>query len=333
MHSLPRWLALAATLLAGTAGAAEPIVIKFSHVVAADTPKGQAAEKFKQLAEQRTGGRIRVEVYPNGQLFKDKDELQALQKGEVQMLAPSTGKFAPLGFPEFDALDLPYLFSSEAALHKVTAGPIGQGLLRKLESKGMVGLAFWDNGFRVLSANRPLRVPADVKGLTMRINSSGVNQAIVRSVGAGPRPLPLSEVYPALQRGVVDGMDGNISNFFTQKHHEVQKYLVDTRHSYSAYVVVVNKRFWDDMPQDLRATLASVMKDATAFNNVVASKDAFDAWRGIKASGKTVIHVPTQAERTMWMAAMAPVQDALAPRVGKELLQAIRMEVAGAPQK
>lgn len=330
---LPGWLLLAAVIADGAAGAAEPIVIKFSHGVAANTPKGQAAEKFRQLAEQRTAGRVRVEVYPNGQLYQDKDELQALQKGDVQMAAPATGKFGPLGLPEFDALDLPYLFSGEAALHKVTAGPIGQGMLRKLEGKGMVGLAFWDNGFRVLSANRPLHAPADVKGLSMRINASIVNQAIMRSVGAEPRPQPLSEAYAALQRGAVEGTDGNISNFFTQKHYEVQKHVADTRHTYSTYVVVMNKRFWDGLPPDIRAILASVMKDVTAFNNVVASRDAFDAWRGIKASGKTEIYVPTAAERAMWVAAMAPVQNAQAARVGKELLRAIRAEVAEPPAK
>ena len=315
------------------AGAAEPILIKFSHVVARDTPKGQAAEKFKELAEARTNGRVKVEIYPNSQLFKDKEELEALQMGSVQMLAPITSKFGPMGVREFEALDLPYLFTSEAALHKVTNGPIGQGLLRKLEPKGIVGLAYWDNGFRVLSANKPLRKPADMKGLKMRINSSKVNQAIMQSVGALPQTMAFSEVYQALETGVVDGTDGNISNLFTQKQFEVQKYVIDTRHTYSGYAVVANKKFWDGLPPDIRATLTSVMKEVTEYNNVVASKDAFDAWRAIKASGKTEVYVPTEAERAAWMSAMVPVQDAMAPRVGKELVDAIRAAVAGIPAK
>ena len=210
MHQLVKSMLFAASLaLTGSALAAEPIVIKFSHVVAENTPKGQAAQKFKQLAEERTKGRVKVEIYPNSQLYKDKEELEALQMGSVQMLAPITSKFGPMGLREFEALDLPYIFTSEEALHKVTRGPVGQGLLKKLEPKGIVGLAFWDNGFRVLSANKPLHKPADMKGLKIRINTSKVNDAIMRSVGALPQTMAFSEVYQALQTGVVDGTDGD----------------------------------------------------------------------------------------------------------------------------
>jgi C4-dicarboxylate-binding protein DctP len=216
MKSIARLLLSAAGLvLAVQVQAANPIVIKFSHVVAENTPKGRAAEKFKALAEERTNGRVKVEIYPNSQLYKDKEELEALQLGAVQMLAPITSKFGPLGFKEFEVLDLPYLFTSKEALHKVTHGPVGAGMLKKLESKGIVGLAFWDNGFRVLSANKPLRKPSDMKGLKMRINSSKINDATMRSVGAMPQTLAFSEVYQALQTGVVDGTEGPISNLFT----------------------------------------------------------------------------------------------------------------------
>jgi C4-dicarboxylate-binding protein DctP len=168
-------LALVASM--GGAWAQAPIVIKFSHVVAPDTPKGQAAERFKLLAEQFTRGRVKVEVYPNSQLYKDKEELEALQLGAVQMLAPSLAKFGPLGVKEFEAFDLPYIFPSKAALYAVTEGAIGRDLLRKLQSKGITGLAYWDNGFKLMSANRPLHVPADFRGLRMRIQSSTVLDA------------------------------------------------------------------------------------------------------------------------------------------------------------
>lgn len=319
--------------LGASAHAAEPILIKFSHVVARDTPKGQAAERFKQLAEERTKGRVKVEIYPNSQLYKDKEELEALQMGSVQMLAPITSKFGPMGVKDFEALDLPYMFSNEAALHKVTTGPIGKGLLKKLESRGMVGLAFWDNGFRVLSANKPLRKPSDMKALKIRINSSKVNEAIMRSVGALPQTMAFSEVYQALETGVVDGTDGNISNLYTQKQFEVQKYVIDTRHTYSGYAVVVNKVFWDGLPPDIRMTLTSVMSEVTEYNNVMASKDAADAWRAIKDSGKTEIYTPTPAERAAWVLAMSPVQDQMVSRVGKPLVDAIRAEVAAIPVK
>lgn len=326
-------LVAAGLTLGASAQPAEPILIKFSHVVARDTPKGQAAERFKQLAEERTKGRVKVEIYPNSQLYKDKEELEAIQMGSVQMLAPITSKFGPMGVKDFEALDLPYMFTSEAALHKVTTGPIGKGLLKKLEGHGMVGLAFWDNGFRVLSANKPLRKPSDMKALKIRINSSKVNEAIMRSVGALPQTMAFSEVYQALETGVVDGTDGNISNLYTQKQYEVQKYVIDTRHTYSGYAVVVNKAFWDGLPADIRATLTGVMSEVTEYNNVMASKDADDAWRAIKASGKTAIYTPTPAERKAWIEAMSPVQNQMLTRVGKPLVDAIRAEVATIPVK
>lgn len=334
MKSIIASLIVGAGLTLGSAAmAAEPILIKFSHVVARETPKGQAAEKFKQLAEERTKGRVKVEIYPNSQLYKDKEELEALQMGSVQMLAPITSKFGPMGLREFEVFDLPYMFTSEAALHKVTRGPIGKDLLKKLETKGVVGLGFWDNGFRVLSANKPLRKPADVKALKIRINSSKVNEATIRAVGGLPQTMAFSEVYQALQTGVVDGADGNVSNLFTQKQYEVQKYVIDTRHTYSGYAVVVNKKFWDGLPPDIRTILTEVMAEVTDYNNMVATKDAFDAWRAIKASGKTEVYLPTPAEREEWVKAMVPVQEQMAARVGPALISAIRAEVAGIPAK
>ncbi len=320
-------LCLALTGL-GPARAQQPIVIKFSHVTARDTPKGQAADRFKQLAEERTQGRVRVEVYPNSQLYKDKEELEALQLGAVQMLAPITSKFGTMGLKEFEALDMPYLFANEAALHRVTRGAIGQALLKKLEPKGVIGLAFWDNGFRVLSANRPLHVPADVKGLKLRINSSKVNDAIVRALGGLPQTIAFSEVYQALQTGVVDGTDGNISNLYTQKQYEVQKHLSLTHHTYSGYAVVVNKKFWDGLPAEIRSTLEGAMKDASAYNDEIAQKDTAEALAAIQASGKTLVHTPTPAQRLLWAQALQPVQQEMAARVGREWVEAMRKEVA-----
>jgi C4-dicarboxylate-binding protein DctP len=313
----------------GSAAAQAPILIKFSHVTAVDTPKGQAAEKFKQLAEARTQGRVKVEVYPNSQLYKDKEELEALQLGAVQMLAPITSKFGPMGLKEFEALDMPYIFPDEAALHKVTRGPVGAGLLKKLEAKGVTGLAFWDNGFRVLSANKPIHAPADMKGLKIRINSSKVNDAIIRSLGALPQTMVFSEVYQALQTGVVDGTDGNLSNLYTQKQYEVQKHVTLTHHTYSGYAVVANKKFWDGLPPDIRSALEAAMKEATAFNDQIAMKETATALAAIKASGKTTIYTPSAAEQAAWVKAMQPVQQEMTARVGKDTIEAIRKEVAG----
>src|SRR5471030_2305917 len=239
--------------LSFNAYAQAPIVIKFSHVVATDTPKGQAAERFKQLAEKATNGKVKVEVYPNSQLYKDKEELEALQLGAVQMLAPSLAKFGPLGVKEFEAFDLPYIFPTKTALYNVTEGEIGKGLLKKLEPKGITGLAYWDNGFKVMSANKPLHNVADFKGLKMRIQSSKVLDAQMRALGAIPQVMAFSELYQALQSGVVDGTEGVPSNFYTQKVYEVQKHITVSNHCHIAYAVIVNKKFWDGLPPDLRA--------------------------------------------------------------------------------
>ncbi|MFL5231963.1 MAG: DctP family TRAP transporter solute-binding subunit, partial [Microvirga sp.] len=223
MRGLFKLAAAAALALAPFAAAAQdPIVIKFSHVVTPDTPKGKGAEKFRELAEKYTNGKVKVEVYPNSQLYKDKEEVDALQLGAVQMLAPSLAKFGPLGAREFEVFDLPFILPSKAALRKVTEGDLGKRLFKKLESKGIVGLGYWDNGFKVMSANKPLRMPEDFRGLKMRIQSSKVLEAQMRALGAIPQVMAFSEVYQGLQTGVVDGSENTLSNMYTQKHHEVQ---------------------------------------------------------------------------------------------------------------
>ena len=326
MRKLFALTAAAGIACTGMAFAQQPIVIKFAHVAAVDTPKGQAAEYFKKLAEERTKGRVKVEIYANSTLYKDKEELEALQMGSVQMLAPVAGKFGPAGVKEFEVFDLPYMFPDEAALHRVTRGPIGASLLKKLEARGYIGLSFWDAGFRVLSANKPIHTPDQMKGLKMRINSSKVNQAIMRSVGALPQSMAFSEVYQALQTGVVDGADGNLANLYTQKQYEVQKHVTLTHHTYSGYVVVVNKPFWQKLPADIRTELEAAMQEATAFNGKVAVEDDAKSLAAIKASGKTEVYTPTPQEKQAWVKAMLPVQDEMAPRIGKDLIEAIRKE-------
>jgi C4-dicarboxylate-binding protein DctP len=314
--------------LSFNAYAQAPIVIKFSHVVATDTPKGQAAERFKQLAEKATNGRVKVEVYPNSQLYKDKEELEALQLGAVQMLAPSLAKFGPLGVKEFEAFDLPYIFPSKTALYNVTEGEIGKSLLKKLEPKGITGLAFWDNGFKVMSANKPLRTPLDFKGQKMRIQSSKVLDAQMRALGANPQVLAFSEVYQALQTGVVDGTENPPSNMYTQKMHEVQKYVTVSNHGYLGYAVIVNKKFWDGLPADIRAALDKAMKDATTFEKAIAQRDNDLALEAIKKAGKTEIYTLSVKEQADWRKALLPVQQQMESRIGKDLISAINKEAA-----
>ena len=309
---------------------AEPIVIKFSHVVAPDTPKGKGADKFKELAEQRLPGRVKIEVYPNSQLYKDKEELEALQLGAVQMLAPSLAKFGPLGVREFEVFDLPYAFPSTEVLRRVTEGPIGKNLFKKLDSKGITGLAYWDNGFKVMSANKPLREPADFKGLKMRIQSSKVLEAQFRKLGAIPQVMAFSEVYQAMQTGVVDGSENTPSNMFTQKHHEVQKYTTLSNHGYIGYAVIVNKQFWDGLPADVRQTLEGAMAEATAYTNSIAQTENDDALAEMKASGKTTFIELTPAQKEAWRKALLPVHQDMASRIGKDLVNELEKEVKAA---
>ena len=316
-------IAFAASALLAFAGAAlaqQPIVIKFSHVVAVDTPKGKGAEYFKKLAEERTKGRVKVEVYPNSSLFKDGEEMEALQLGSVQMLAPSVSKFGPLGVREFEVYDLPYIFDSYDDLHKVNEGAVGKGLLKKLEPKGIVGLAFWDNGFKDFSANKPLKVPADYKGLKMRIQSSKVLGDEIKALGGIPQVMAFSEVYQALQTGVVDGTENPPSNFYTQKMHEVQKYLTLSNHGVIEYAVIANKKFWDGLPAEIRTTLDGAMKDATKYANDIAKKENDDALEGVKKSGKTEIITLTADEKNQMKKALIAVHKENESRVGKDTI-------------
>jgi len=323
--------ALCALGLAAPVAAQQPIVIKFSHVVAVNTPKGKGAEYFKKLAEERTNGKVKVEVYPNSSLFKDGEEMEALQLGSVQMLAPSVSKFGPLGAREFEIFDLPYIFETYDDLHKVTDGPVGKALFKKLESKGITGLAYWANGFKDMSANKPLRKPEDMKGLKMRIQSSKVLDSEMRAFGALPQVMAFSEVYQAMQTGVVDGSENPPSNFYTQKMHEVQKYLAMTDHGVIEYAVIVNKKFWDGLPPDIRTTLEGAMKDATKYADDIAKKENDDALAAVKASGKTEIIVLTPEEKAAWKKAAIVVHKENESRVGKDTIEAVYKETGFKP--
>ncbi|MGQ0672613.1 MAG: TRAP transporter substrate-binding protein [Hyphomicrobium sp.] len=311
------------TSSATVVGADQPIVIKFSHVSAPQAHKSRAAEHFKQLAETYTGGRVKIELYPNSQLYKDKEELEALQLGAVQMLAPSLSKFGPLGLKEFEVFDLPYLFRDYESLAKVTEGPIGRELLAKLQAKGITGLAYWNNGFKILSANQPLISPDDVLGLKMRIQSSRVIEAQMAALGALPQVLAFSEAYQALSTGVVDGTENPPANLYTQKMHEVQKHATLTNHGYLGYAVIANKPFWDGLPGDIRTSLEKAIAETTPLANRLAKEENDQSLEEIRKLGTTAFHEPTEDERKAWTAALLPVHKEMAGRVGQELIDRI----------
>jgi C4-dicarboxylate-binding protein DctP len=325
LNRMLRQLGLVTALSLGLGAAAlaqqTPIVIKFSHVVAPDTPKGKGAQRFKELAEKATGGRVKIEIYPNSQLYKDKEELEALQLGSVQMLAPSLAKFGPLGVKEFEVFDLPFLFKDDASFSNTTA-TLGVELFKKLEPKGIKGLAYWDNGFHIMSANKPLHAVADFKGLKMRIQSSKVLDAEMRALGAIPQVMAFSELYQALQSGVVDGTEGVASNFYTQKIYEVQKHMSVSNHGHLAYAVIVNKKFWDGLPADIRTQLEGAMRESTTYANAIANTENKVAMDKIRAAGKTNVYTPTVAELNEWKKALMPVHKEMEARVGKDTIAA-----------
>jgi C4-dicarboxylate-binding protein DctP len=318
---------------ATAAFAQAPIVIKFSHVAAADTPKGKAAQRFKELAEERSQGRVKVELSPNSQLYTDDDEMAALKLGSVQMLAPSLAKFAPLGVKEFEVFSLPFLFQDAAAFRAVATGPVGADLLKKLSPKGVQGLAYWDNGFQAMSANKPLHAVADFKGQKMRIQSSKVLDAQMRALGAIPKVTPFSELYQALQTGAVDGTEGVASNLYTQKIFEVQKHMTVSNHGHLAYAVIANKKFWDGLPAATRTVLEGAVKDATVYANAIAATENDTAMDRIKASGTVTVYALTAAETAEWKKALMLVHDQVETRVGKDTLAAVYKAAGFVPVK
>ncbi len=332
---LAQFATAALALIASFTGAQaqQPIIVKFSHVVTDDTPKGKGALKFKELAEAKTKGRVKVEVYPNSQLYKDREELEALQLGAVQMLAPSVSKFGPLGVRKFEVFDLPYMFADEASLEKVVDGPVGTGLFKLLEPKGITGVAYWFNGFKEFTSNKPLKQLDDFKGMKIRIQSSKVLEGEIKALGAIPQVMAFSEVYTALQQGVVDGEENTPSNKYTQKMHEVQKYMTMSDHGVVMYAVVVNKKFWDGLPPDIRKSLNEAMVESTKYVWRIAKQENDDAVAKIRAAKTTEIYVLPPAEKAAWRKAMLPLYQQYEDVVGKDTLQAIEKTVAQSAKK
>ena len=317
--------ALAAAAATGIrpASAQAPIVIKFSHVVAADAPKGKASDRFKELAEKYTAGKVKVEVYANSTLYKDKEELEALQLGAVHLLAPSTSKFGPLGFSEFEALDLPFIFHDEAAFKAFANSALAKQMFAKLETKGVKGLAYWDNGFHVMGANKQIRNVKDFQGLKLRIQGSKVLDATTKAWGAIPQVMAFSEVYQALQTGVVDGLENVPSNFWTQKFYEVIKYIAVSHHGHLSYAVVSNNKFWNELPPDVRQGLEKALAESTEYFNSIAKKENDDALEDIKKTGKVQVYALTPQERRSWVEAVLSVHKDMEKRIGKDTIAAL----------
>jgi len=300
------------------------ITLRFSHVVAEETPKGLAANRFKVLVEQRSEGRIAVQVFPNSQLYGDHDEMQALQLGAVDLVAPSLSKFGRIGLPEFELFDLPFTFDSLAQVRRITQGPLGMRLFDGLARQGLTGLGFFDNGFKQMSANRPLLTPADFVGLRMRVQPSGVISAQMRALGAQPITLGFGETRDALANGVVDGTENPVSNFWTQGMYRVQSHLSLTDHAYLGYAVVTHQRLWQHLKPDDRQLVHLALNDALAFSNDIADRQNDQALGALRASRTTQVHVLTPTQRDALRQAVRPVQQHLSQRIGSDWLDQLR---------
>ena len=320
-HSLKALVCAVSLSLAGALQAADPVVIKFAHVVADHTPKGQGALMFKKLAEERLPGKVRVEVYPNSSLFGDGKEMEALLLGEVQMLAPSLAKFEQYAKP-VQIYDLPFLFDDMAAVDRFQNGPHGRALLTSMEDKNITGLAYWHNGLKVMSANKAMHKPSDARGLKFRVQASAVLEEQFKAVRANPRKMSFAEVYQGLQTGVVNGTENTWSNYFSQKVHEVQPYFTDSNHGLIDYMVITNTKFWNGLPEDVRSELGKIMEEVTVEVNRQADDLNKEARAAIVKAGTSEIIELTPEEREQWREAMRPVWKKFEGEIGADLIKA-----------
>lgn len=300
---------------------AEEIVIKFSHVVAENTPKGRMANKFKELVEQRLPGKVKVEVYPNSQLFGDNKVLEAMLLGDVQLAAPSLSKFSRYT-QKLQLYDLPFLFTNMAAVDRFQQSPAGQDLLNSMKKKGIVGLGYLHNGMKQLSASAPLRVPSDAKDLKFRIMSSDVLAAQFEAVDAVPLKKPFSEVFTLLQTKAIDGQENTWSNIYSKKFFEVQPYITESNHGVLDYMVVTSTAFWDSLPDDIRAEVKKALDESIAIGNQAAGVLAEEDKQKIIDSGRSQVITLTPAEREQWVDVMKPVWKQFEKEIGPDLVNA-----------
>jgi C4-dicarboxylate-binding protein DctP len=313
-------VATCAMALPFAASAQAPIVIKFSHVVAEQTPKGQGAMKFKELAEKKFPGRVQVQVFPSSQLFGDAKELEALLLGDVQFIAPSLSKFDRYT-KKIAVFDLPFLFDNIEAVDRFQSGAQGQALLSSMTGRGLLGLGYWHNGMKQLSTNKDkLTRPEDVKGLKFRIQASDVLEAQFRALGANPQKMAFAEVYQALQTGVVDGQENTWSNIYSQKFHEVQKTIAESNHGVIDYMIVTNVKWWEGLPVDIRTGLTEAMTQATAHANKLAADINQADRKKIADAGKAKIQTLSKEDVAAWRKAMEPVWKKFEPNIGRDLI-------------
>ena len=314
-------VAAGALLALGLAAQAAPMIIKYSHVVADVTPKGKAALKFKELAEKKLPGKVEVQVFPNSQLFGDGKEMEALILGDVQIIAPSLAKFGKYT-KQLQIFDLPFLFTDIAAVDRFQSSKQGQTMLDSLEKKGIKGFGYLHNGMKQLSANVPLALPSDAKGLKFRIQASDVLEAQFKAVGGNPQKISFAEVYQALQTGVVDGTENPWSNIYSKKFHEVQKYIMDSNHGVLDYMVIGNAKWWAGLPADVKKGLSEAMDESIKYGNEAAETEDKDFRAKVIADKKAEVLPMSKEQQAAWRTAMKPVWKQFEKDIGKDLIDA-----------
>lgn len=288
-------------------GLSKQIVIRFSHVVAENTPKGLAAQKFAQLVEEKTDGMVKVEVIPNGSLYKDEDELDALIHNEVQMIAPSLSKLTGLA-PEWGLFDLPFLFQNDQDIQKVLSSELGNKFLRLNEHKGIKGLALWSNGFKQMSSNaNPLRQPEDFTGQRFRIMPSPIIGEQFKAFGAKPVEVPFDQLYTSLQEDKFDGQENTISNIYSRRIYGMQKYMTVSNHGFLGYAVLMNKEFWDSLPEEVQQSLEAAMAETTFWMISESQRVNNQQLRLIEQESSIQIHHLTEQEKIEWYKTLMPV--------------------------
>ncbi|MFB5673469.1 DctP family TRAP transporter solute-binding subunit [Paenibacillus terreus] len=304
-------------------GLHEDIVIKFNYSVAENTPKGQAAAKFKHLVEQKTGERVRVELFPNASLYNESDEMEALKNGSVQMIAPSFSNIAEV-IPEWMAMDLPFAYPNEEAVMAAFRGKIGEELKKSAEHHGMIAMAFWGNGFRqITSSDKAIVHPQDVRNRKVRIQPSLVIQEQYRSLGAATYPLPFNQIYSNVENGTVDAEENTISNIYSKRLYEVQQHLTVTNHSYLGYGVLMNRQFWEELPPDLQRQIQSAMEETETWANRNATEINRRQWSSIKNSSGMEIVYPDDKTLQEWRTAWMPLYEQFRAAIGPELIDEV----------
>jgi len=305
-----------------TAQAQDPIVIKFSHVVANDTPKGQGAQLLQKLVKERLGDKVKIEVYPNSSLYDDTKGLNALLTGDVQLLAPSMAKLGEYS-SSVQLMDLPFLFDNMEAVTRFEQGDGGKQILGSMQDNNILGLAYWHNGMRQLTANDPLIEPKDARGMKLRVEPSDVLAAQINELHAIPRKMAFGEVYQGMQTGVIDGQGGNTwSNIYTQKWNEVQSDMTESNNGVLDYMLITNAKFWNGLPDDVRNTLDDIVAEVTKSVNEKADQLNEQAKQDIIAAGGTEVHELKPEQVKAWREAMSPVIDEYRDEIGSDLVDA-----------